>query len=906
MPSEFALKDYIFTDPPAEEQALLVDEFMHFAGNDVLCPLVNSAVLQPCQTVTENVNRGTKALIGESLLPEDFCLKVTAAEPYSPGWFAQSLSGGLGALVPYTIAGKLAGGTLRGAGARFEMTGTRAALMKSEKVAFMTGAFAYDGLRPVHEGESRLGNAVSGAAAFYVFGKGNDLSKNLTGIERLSARATAGFIGGDTQITVSKIISQGQLPTTEELTQAGVGGAVMNIALPVVQEYANRKITEFQTQRKSGAPVDRYLDVKHGDAAAQSPELRALLAENEWARVRVSTHADADARSKVVDVSHVQETPGAVAKGLEHLTQARSKAHEAGFNGATAELTAGRVQDAWNQFRQVRATQELAAHQTENIVDHSLGLTDRLVPENMALELGAWPAPGGVSYEYRWRLEFQQFQDSGGKWRPGETVAATKPYDPERRSEAAPKEPLTEKERSVVELERLGTGLVTDLQKAGFLAVFAGGAVRDKVMGGTAKDFDIATRATPEQVEQLFKAKGHNVILTGKQFGVINVIVEGKQFEIASLRTDGQYTDGRRPDSVRHVNSLYEDAARRDLTINSMFQDPTTNAVYDFFGGKQDIADRRIRTVGDPHKRFSEDLLRMMRVPRFASRYEGFTVEPATAEAIARKAPEITSVSAERVRDELRGILTSRHPLTGLDFMMDSGLMKAVLPEIVELTGPKAAQDPIWHPEGKTWPHTRLVVNNLTGSRWETMLAGLLHDGGKPATQQVWPDGRISNHGHAEVGATMARDICNRFKMSNAEKDVVVTLVADHMKMHNVQEWRRSRLMDLLSSPIVEDHIALQHADAMGTGRTDGLSKSNREWLVGKQQEFASAENAAQKLGAKPIIDGRVLIGLGVKPGERLGQIKESALEAQREGAFTDIDSAKAWLAEKFPEVGKS
>lgn len=859
--------------------------------NDLIKPLVNSAIVEPVNTVSQTLNRASEALTGQKLLGEVRGFEYEPAAPYSAGWFTQNMASGLGALVPYTIAGKAAGGALRGAGARLEVSGATAALLKSEKVAFMSGAFAYDGLRPVREGETRLGNAFGGAAGFYVFGVGNNLTRGFTGVGKWAGRAGTGFVGADAQATVSKLISQGQLPTFEEYMQAGVSGASMNMVLPTVQNYADRKITDLQIRSRFGAPVDKFMEQRPG--SADNPELQNLLRGNEWARVRLSNHADFDARRNIFDVSKVQDTPGAIAKGLEHIREARGNTHESGFQQVSSELRTGNVEAAWEQFRKIRATQELSAHQAENRVDHAKGLTDRLLPEHMALEIGAWPAPGGVSYEYRWRQEFQQFQESNGQWRPGEQVAQTK-LEPTEQRKLSPE-------------EQTATELVQDLQKAGFLAVFAGGSVRDGVMqqlgmSAKPKDFDIATRATPDQVQQLFESKGYKVILTGKQFGVINVVAKGEQYEIATLRNDGQYSDGRRPDGVRYVNSLYEDAARRDLTINAMFSDPTTKTVFDFFGGKNDIANKLIRTVGDPAKRFEEDRLRMMRVPRFASRYEGFTVDPATAEAIGKHAREIHSVSSERIREELKGILTSKHPLTGLDFMMERGLMREVLPEVADLTGPKAMQDPVWHPEGLTWTHTRMVLNNLRGSRWETMLGGLLHDIGKPATQNILPDGRITNYGHAEVGAEKAGQIANRLKLSNAEKSLVVRLVEEHMKMHAVQEMRRSKLMDLLNNPQLDEHIALQHADAVGTARPDGISKSQRDWLQLQREQFAAQENSAQGLGAKPIIDGKVLVGMGLRSGPRIGEIKNKAIEAQREGAFSDMESAQRWLQQNFEE----
>lgn len=873
----FRSEDYVTAQAStgSNNEESLFGHVMNAAGNDVLRPLVNSAVIEPVNTLR---------VFGK--VDE---LKVTPEVTYSPQWFLQNMSSGLGALVPYTIAGKAAGSTLRSVGARFAVTGEMAAFLQSEKVAFVAGAAAYDFAKPLHEGETRLGNAAGGAAAFYVFGLGNDLTKGWTGGSRIAGKLATGFAGADAQLLVSRGISQGELPTFDQFMQAGVSGASMNMVLPAVQDYTSRKMTELQVNSRFGAPVDQYMRYQQPgmslDAHGQS-----LFNANPWARVRRGAYADFDAKRNMIEVPTVQESPGAVAKGLDSIAAARTGQFETQFADAAGILRQGKVDAAWQRFAETRAAQELQFHQTENIVDNANKLVQRLPNEHMAQELPAWIAPGGVSQEFRWRQEFEQFRKTDGAWRPGEKLSPkAEPFDPNGEAKAR-------EQRLASEHEKVATELVRELQKAGFMAVFAGGSVRDEVMGRAAKDYDIATRATPDQVQHVFESLGYKTILTGKQFGVINVVAGETQFEIASLRTDGNYSDGRRPDGVKFVNSLYEDAARRDLTINAMFKDPTTGRVFDFFGGRQDIANKIIRTVGDPVKRFEEDSLRMLRIPRFASRYE-FDVDPATKDAISANAERINSVSSERIREEVKGTLTTKAPLVGLDLMMETGLMRRILPEVADLTGPKAMQDPRWHPEGLTWTHTRMVLGGLVGSRWETMLAGLLHDVGKPATQQIHPDGGISNHGHAEVGAEMARGVMNRWNTSNAEKDMVVKLVADHMKLHKVQEWRKSRLIDLLGSKYFEDHVALQHADAMGTGRTDGASKSMRNWLMEQKAQFGDQATV------KPLIDGKMLIDLGLKPGKQIGEIKNHALDAQREGHFADVESAMRWLRENYPDL---
>jgi poly(A) polymerase len=882
--------------------------------NDVLEPLANSAVVQPYNTLAGVVNFATKHLAGHELLPEASEFKVQAARPFTPEWALQTMSGGVGALVPYTIAGKAMGSAMRGVGGLTE-TEALAAALKSEQLAYVGGAFAYDGLRKPAEGETRLGNALGGAAGFGVFGAGNRWAQGLEQpLQRLSGRFLVGSLGGATSIGISSAWSRHELPTSEEWAQAALGGAMMNGLLPPSQEFIARKTTEWQAHSRFGAPIDRYLQyTPEGQALQRSPQLDALIQHNPWARVQVGTDAAEFARlgNRIQIPQELASNPGRFARELAHVQDARQGTFEPQYRQAAELLKAGRIDESWQAFRWARSQQEASAHLAENRVNNELTGAQLLSPEFMPREMGAWPAPRGLTYEGRWRQEFSRFIDTGGAWRPGRDFSGAQAFDPSngKRLPWEMKDPaeLSLDERKALEARTVATQLVRELQQDGHIGVFAGGSVRDEATGALPHDYDIATSATPEQVERLFRDKGYSLAPIGKSFGVVSVFVPSEitgeyvEYQIATLRNDGQYSDGRRPDNVQYVGSLHEDAARRDLTMNAMFKDPITETRYDFFGGQQDIDSRLIRTVGDPGQRFTEDKLRMMRVARFAAQL-GFDVDRQTLAAIQEHAPEIQQVSGERVRDELSKILLSGNPRLGLTIMMDSGLMRQVLPEVADLTGPRAMQDPVWHPEGSVWNHTQMVVDELRGSSFPLMMSGLLHDIGKPATQEIHPDGRITNYGHAEVGAEMAARIADRLRLPNAEKARIVRLVEDHMKVHTIDEWRRAKLLEFLNSDRFEDQMNLQHADSMGTGNPDRFSKSKREWALAQREAARNADDPAQRLGAPPIIDGRALIELGIKPGKRLGEIKNAAMEAQREGAFNDRESALRWLAENFEE----
>src|ERR1700730_13767575 len=239
--------------------------------------------------------------------------------------------------------------------------------------------------------------------------------------------------------------------------------------------------------------------------------------------------------------------------------------------------------------------------------------------------------------------------------------------------------------------EQKALGIVRRLVDAGFRAVFAGGCVRDRILGVEPKDFDIATDARPEVVLKLFE----HTVAVGAKFGVIAVLIDGDQFEVATFRADAAYLDGRRPSSVR-FGAIEEDALRRDFTIGGMFYDPIADRLIDLVGGVRDLRAGGIRAIGNPDERFEEDHLRILRAIRFAARLN-FTIDPATWSAMLGSAPKISQIAAERIGDEIAMMMTEGGAARAMDLMMDSGLMQLLLPEVVEMRG--CAQPENFHPE---------------------------------------------------------------------------------------------------------------------------------------------------------------------------------------------------------------
>lgn len=425
------------------------------------------------------------------------------------------------------------------------------------------------------------------------------------------------------------------------------------------------------------------------------------------------------------------------------------------------------------------------------------------------------------------------------------------------------------------------------LREAGFRALLAGGCVRDRLLGREPQDHDVATSARPGEVAALFP----RVIPLGQRFGSVQVRPgDGGAVEVTTFRSEGAYSDGRRPDAVTFGGEPEPDARRRDFTVNALFEDPETGEVLDFVGGREDIAARRIRAVGDPRARFSEDRLRMLRAVRFAARF-GWSIDPATRAALRELAPLAASVSAERTREEIRRILTEGGAARGLDLLRESGLLAVLLPEVQACAG--VPQPPEFHPEGDVFVHTRLLLAGL--DRMEapsTALAfgALLHDIGKPPTLAFAE--RIRFDGHDRVGAEMAEAACRRLRFSNAETERVRALVARHMAFRNLPAMREARRRRFLADPLFPEHLALHRLDCAASHGDFSL----HEYCVTERERIAAEPPRPPRL-----LTGRDLLGMGFAPGPAFATILRAVEDASLEGAVRTTEEARDWVARRFP-----
>ena len=414
--------------------------------------------------------------------------------------------------------------------------------------------------------------------------------------------------------------------------------------------------------------------------------------------------------------------------------------------------------------------------------------------------------------------------------------------------------------------------IVRQLVQAGHVAVYAGGCVRDALLERTYPDVDIATSATPDQVQALFpKASDPQ----GKAFGVIRLRMDEHVFEIATFRVDGPYLDGRRPSSVIFTTAE-EDARRRDFTINGMFFDPLKNEVLDYVQGRTDLAAKTIRAIGDPVARFTEDRLRLFRALRFAVQLD-FEIEPSTWKALVSLAPESKVISPERVRDELVKVFISPNPARGLDLMYDSGLLAVWIPELLEMRG--CAQSPEHHPEGDVWVHTRLLLTHLKNPSPVLAFSALLHDVGKPRTSKTEPNGRIRFFGHEGVGARMAEEILRRLRFSNDDIGAITACIANHMAFKDAPHMRVSTLKRMLARPTFSEELELHRIDCSSShGQLD-----IHAFLQNKLSEFSQEE-----IKPKPLVTGHDLQELGAKPGPAMGKILHQLMDEQLEGKIAD------------------
>lgn len=441
------------------------------------------------------------------------------------------------------------------------------------------------------------------------------------------------------------------------------------------------------------------------------------------------------------------------------------------------------------------------------------------------------------------------------------------------------------------------------LQVHGYQAWLVGGAIRDSIMGREVHDWDIATNARPEQVTNLFA----RVIPTGIAHGTVTVLLNGVGYEVTTFRGDGEYTDGRRPDGVVFLDTIEEDLARRDFTMNAIAYDPVNEVFCDPFGGREDIKNRVIRAVGDPLKRFSEDGLRVLRACRFAATL-GFELDETTENAIRPSLDSYKKVACERIKDEWMKAMGADKPSKAFEAMRRTGILDVTVPEMVPMFDCTQNR---YHAYD-VWTHTLAVVDACPKDDPILRMAALLHDVSKPATKGIHPKtGDATFYNHEDVGADVAYEIMSRLRFSNEDRDRVKHLVKHHLIKYQ-PDWANSAIRRWVRK-VGPEHVAslcaLARADIVGKGPAMvALDIDVMYDLERRVAELSKHVPVATKSNDLAINGKDVMAAFNLNPGPQVGKILKALLEDvtdnpelnEREALLHHLStkSVEDWLAE--------
>lgn len=419
-----------------------------------------------------------------------------------------------------------------------------------------------------------------------------------------------------------------------------------------------------------------------------------------------------------------------------------------------------------------------------------------------------------------------------------------------------------------IQIPEKASHIISVLTEAGFEAYVVGGCVRDAILGRDAADWDITTNALPSQVKALFP----RTLDTGLQHGTVTVMQGKEGFEVTTYRIDGEYLDGRHPDKVTFTPSLLEDLKRRDFTVNAMAYSGKEGLV-DAFGGLEDLERRRIRCVGDPRERFTEDALRILRAVRFSAQLD-FTIEEKTRAALSEFAPRLLKVSAERIQTELVKLLTSSHPEV-FRVVWETGISAVILPEF------DACMDTPQNNPHHCWSvgeHTLRALPFVEPDK-VLRLAVLLHDIGKPPVRTTDERGVDHFYGHAQKGAEMAGGILRRLKFDNDTRKRVARLVQVHDDLQIAAAQRSvRRAVYRIGADLFPDYLKVRRADIMAQNPDVRQEKLNE--LARIEEMYQRILEAQQCLSLKDLaVTGRDLIEAGMQPGPELGRTLNQLLE---------------------------
>lgn len=404
------------------------------------------------------------------------------------------------------------------------------------------------------------------------------------------------------------------------------------------------------------------------------------------------------------------------------------------------------------------------------------------------------------------------------------------------------------------------------LKAKGFQAYLVGGCIRDLLLGHEPEEWDITTSAKPDEVTGLFE----RVIPTGIEYGTVTVLLSDGQYEVTTFRSDERYIDGRHPANVTFTDDIHKDLSRRDFTINALAYDPATQELIDDFEGQKDLESKKIRTVGSPVERFSEDGLRPVRACRFAAKLD-FDIEQETFAAIPKTLKVVKKVAPERIHDELVKMLSADKPSIGFELMRRSGLLGLLIPELENCFG--VEQPPMYHKYDVYW-HSLYSCDAAPKDNYVLRLAALLHDIGKPACKSGY-----TFYNHDRVGVEMAERILKRLKFSNDDIKKTTSLIGSHMFDYS-SDWGDAAVRRFIRRiggvENVKDLFALRQSDAKGMEReieAEYLSELER-----RIQKIVDEENALD-VSDLEANGNDVMQVLNIPPGPKVGEVLNHLLE---------------------------
>ncbi len=432
--------------------------------------------------------------------------------------------------------------------------------------------------------------------------------------------------------------------------------------------------------------------------------------------------------------------------------------------------------------------------------------------------------------------------------------------------------------------------LLERFHEQGHSLFLCGGSVRDLLLGGFPTDWDLASSASPEEILAFLPHNWIHQGSRGQEWGSFLLRLGELSLELTSFRSEGNYRDHRHPNEVWFHRELDRDWQRRDFTVNALYMDLSNGLLVDPCGGVEDLRAKRLKTIGKPCARFSEDPLRILRGIRFSSEID-LVPEGETWQSLCDHADHTLELSGSRVGKELQAIVLGKGRARGLRLLWNSGVLAALLPELQALE--EVPQPPMFHPEGPVLLHTECVLANLPEPVSPALAwAALLHDIGKKQCFSRGED-RIRFHGHDMVSAEQARKILGRLSIPKSVQDACCSLIEEHIRIASFPEWREKRKVTFLRDPLFLEHLSLHKADCLGSHR-----------LLGIYEVLLQQWRQIPPLPPQPLLSAQHLIQKGWKPGPLFRELFDEIEALRAEGRIQNREDALLF-ADEFMRMRK-